>query len=285
MTRSPFADCLTLGESFKRLIEIEAVYAPKELHALWARDPLIPPAVRDRLSALILTMRMGNPEPREFERKTLAANAHFFRSGVQAHKTLLVCFSGKAGHLMIPTAPFLQFIPEDRFDVLVLRDPSPAMYLRGIDGLGADFTELLEKISDFAARHEYREIRCYGTSAGGAPALYAAMFLDASIGVAIGGHHPAHLTTQLHFPSECTGEELDLALAAGKAATANPDLILAFGESCQPDWQGAQMLQQRFPKARYLAVQGCDRHNINAWLLRNAAMQQFLDETILTEKS
>jgi len=104
-------------------------------------------------------------------------------------------------------------VPEDQFDLLILRDRSRRLYLGGATNLGTTFAETLSMLSDFIANRGYDETRCYGTSSGGAPALYAATALRARIGLSIGGKHPTTLVDDIQFPDGFDGMELDKALS------------------------------------------------------------------------
>jgi hypothetical protein len=103
--------------------------------------------------------------------------------GEEARRTLVVAFTGAAFRLMLPIAVVLQNLDADRHDLLLLFDRARTQFLGGLPALVA----ALDRLADF---RRYQRLVCLGTSAGGLPALYAAIEARAARGVSVGGSVP-----------------------------------------------------------------------------------------------
>lgn len=279
---APFADCKTLADLYRRLIQLENVCSPLEFAQI-ANSDYAPNQLKDKLKSTIRLMTAGSVGLRRFKRHAIAPNVDFYSLGPGASKVLLVCFCGNANRLMLPLPVFLQFVPDDRFDVLALRDPRQALFLKGIEGVADHFSTVVDQVASFAARNGYNDVRCYGTSAGGAAAIFAALRLGASAGISIGGKHPSLLLTKANFPVGSSGEELDDAIASLPAgrSTNGPRLIAAYGQDYEPDRLGAETLASRVPNLIIAPVPGCSIHNLCDWLLAQDRLTKFLNHNLL----
>lgn len=245
----------TPAEAYRLAIDIENRLAPAELAALPLLTGDLPWKTRRQIWRTRRLMRHGHASARAYRREELAPGATLYRGAPSADR-LLIVFCGTAGRPMLPVAVFLQFIPEDAFDVLVLKDPTGKAYTAGIQGLGDDLRIGLDLLSEKAAFGRYRQIRTLGTSAGGAAALYAGVLLRVDVALSFGGRHPR--LSRRAGSDERTGrfDELVAPLlptcrtwAANFRAEGNP-----------ADRDGSVSLHESLPFCRDLPVPGISNH-------------------------
>lgn len=284
ITGGTFAECRSRADYLRKLIEVENEACPAELRDLAGACGDLPADAAARLKATLDLMDRCPAPTRPFTRTTLSPAAGLYRheAGVSG-KSLLVCFCGVAHRMMVPIPVFLQLIPADRFDVLVLKDPSGRDYLGGVPGFGGDLQQVAAGIRTRLDFQAYGDVRCLGVSSGGAAALYAGLLLGAARAVAIGGRHPSLATRRGTFmglgrsPAGC---EFDRAVGelAGRATTR---LLAVFGGDAPRDRQGAESLRQHLPACELVPVGAISDHNLLACLLRDGDAQAFLDEVLL----
>jgi hypothetical protein len=196
-------------------------------------------------------------------------------------KTLLIGFCGNANRLMLPIPVFLQFVPEDGYDVLILRDPSRTGYLRGVPGFGGDLVKVAEAIRANVHIGSYREVRCVGTSGGGATALYTGLLLDVRRAVSVGGRHRTLCKRVVEGDSEFSGEEFDfLVQGLGPADT---ELFNIFGERCERDIEGARSLERYLGRLQPIRVPDLADHNVLAYLLQKGSLPNFFNRILFSE--
>ncbi|MEN9316992.1 MAG: hypothetical protein RIS35_3385 [Pseudomonadota bacterium] len=285
MTHPLFEGCTRPAEFYRRVIDVENLYSPLEMAEITADLSTIPDPANRLLAATARYMRMGAERPRPYARIRLAERVHLYRApGGAEPKSLLLCFSGNANRLMIPTAAFLQCVPEDRFDVAIVQDPTRFAYTRGIPGYADDLPSALKRLLDDLGARSHREIRCFGTSAGGAAALYAGLLLSAKRAICVGGLHPTRnrLLRQEKERGRFTGLEWD-ALTAPRLAGRSTELVAVHAEGHQRDREGAQDLRAHLPGLRIASVRGSDKHAVIAELLMSNALQRFMGLFVLAD--
>lgn len=77
-------------------------------------------------------------------------------------------------------------------DLLLLIDPSRALFLDGVADVGADVDEIGAFADDFATDKGYRRVIALGTSGGSLAAIHAAITSGWSKGIAVGPAVPSH---------------------------------------------------------------------------------------------
>jgi len=119
-----FAQCRTPADFYRVQIMLENERTPLELlEQFECRDELAPPA-RKWISALEDMMRRGSEHIQPFMRTSLSENVQFYHVGTgNGAKSLLIGFCGNFQRLMMPLPIFLQHVPADIFDVVILKDP------------------------------------------------------------------------------------------------------------------------------------------------------------------
>lgn len=286
MTHPLFEGCTKPAEFYRRVIDVENVYSPLEMAEITADLSAVPDPANRLLAATARCMRMGADQPRPYVRTRLSELVNVYRApGGADLKALLLCFCGNANRLMIPTPVFLQFVPEDRFDVAVVQDPTRHAFMRGIPGYAGDLPSALERLRGDLGPRRHEDVRCFGTSAGGAAALYAGLLLGARRAICVGGRHPTRSVRlrEVAGPDGFTGLEWD-ALVAPRLAGSATELIAVHAEGHLADREGVQALRAHLPRLRVAAVRGSDRHAVIADLLMSNGLQGFMDRFVLADK-
>jgi hypothetical protein len=269
------ACCATAADHYRVQIDAENLLAPLEVDALRAA-PLDPPARAwvDRL-ALLCTRVARQRQP--FRRHDLAANAAYYEgTGAAAGRVLVVAFTGVGLRLMMPVAPFLQALPAERCDVVVLRDSDRNSFLRGVPGYAPDLAALAARIRADMPRGRHGEWRSLGTSAGGAAALTLGAWAGARLALSLGGGHP--LARALRQPAlGLDHAALDRAVAEAPPGTR---LVCAHGRDSEHDSVRSRLLAMAV-RGQVLEVEGIAAHAVLGGLVPRAALTRFLAEILL----
>ncbi len=132
----------------------------------------------------------GIAEPQSFSRHCVARGLVLYadKDIPASEKRLLVCFTGIARRLMIPTPIFLQHIDANATDVLLLRYPKPDGYRSGMPAIADGFLDLFKKLPRFFPPGDYKQKAVLGVSGGAIPAtlLGISAKLDAALAFGIG---------------------------------------------------------------------------------------------------
>lgn len=259
----------------QRQIALENEEPPALLAALFAERERLPPGPAGWITRMAGAMGLPDRPVQPFRRRDLAANALFYEGTGQAPRRLLVVFAGRAQRPMMPVATFLQRLPADRCDVLLLRDPARQNFTGGVEGYGEGFAALAPRILADLPGARAGGIRCLGVSQGGAASLYAGLLLATEQAVAIGGAHPAPKLARLPVPG-LDGHEMDRALdAAGRRGGATRLVALHAAEHAR-DAATAADLKVRLPGLHILAMAGTAEHNLPAEMLAAGRLDGFL---------
>ncbi|WP_156405469.1 hypothetical protein [Sphingomonas sp. Root710] len=264
------------------MIDLENELSPLEIWDLWQRRAELPEAIIAPLGRTIKMMMLGAKDLRRFERTTLSENVFLYRgAGGAGQKTLLIGFGGNVNRLMLPTAIFLQFVPDADYDMLLLRDPTRSGYLRGVPGFGDDLVKMADAIRSHVDLGSYREVRCVGTSGGGQVALYMGLLLDARRAVSVGGRHRSLSKKVAAGDGEFTGYELDKFVQ--NLAPRSTELINLFGAQCERDTEGARSLEKVLPQLKPVTIAALAEHNALAYLLEQGSLSSFFSRILLSE--
>jgi hypothetical protein len=169
---------LTAAEPRRRprlMNHLDDLLTPREYVALG--EQLTDPELAALYARRSVTLAMTGQEPRSFERRQVAPNVQLFSDPAHAagSKTLLIGFAGRFGRLMIPNVGFVQCLPAESFDVLLMADPRARHFRDGLPGYGTSFRSLVDAIeADFPAR-DYRRRVAIGASMGGLPAVWCGL--------------------------------------------------------------------------------------------------------------
>jgi hypothetical protein len=176
--------------------------------------------------------------------------------------------------LLLPVPTFLQHLPAERYDLLVLKDPGRNCYAKGIPGISGGFLGLTRKLESMIDRSAYRSVVSYGASGGGLAALNLAAKLQLDKGVSVG-------TAGRNYESPRTRALIELLdISIRKLATAN--LLIVYGLDFDLDREAALSLdnQQTIRTLGVRARRGQITHNPLYPLLREGKLGTFLQTAL-----
>lgn len=207
-------------------------------------------ALRYAMSRNIDLMRTaGKPRLERFRSSEPIQGIRFFSDGTPTRdKSLLICFAGNGGRMMMPLPAFLQHIDSRQADVVLLADPTKRGFRNGIAGIAPTIVQVAETVAR-AVPSGYRDLKVMGTSAGGLPALLFAGQSATTHILAIGPGHPDDERWPL-----LDGVSLRQLLTDAAPKLAGKQVVLAYGADATPDPEAAEALKTIIPNARPLAV-------------------------------
>ncbi|WP_137124696.1 hypothetical protein [Roseomonas sp. HF4] len=281
MTTLPdrFAACRTAADFYRVQIDAENLLSPAEVEAL---EPAgLPPQAAAWLGKLRGMLMLAGGGAQAFRRRDLSDNATFYEGeGEGSPRCLVVAFTGIAMRMNVPAPAFLQALPAASCDVVILRDPGRAAFLAGVPGYAADLPALAARLAaDLPGGRHPGGIRCIGTSAGGAAALYLGRLVRARRAVSVDGAHPAAL--KLRLPDEVDRGALDAALA--RTPPGPEVLVAAHGIGDLRDAVRGRLLAAGLPGARALTVAVQGPHGLFGTLLARRLLGRFLAEVLLAD--
>jgi hypothetical protein len=278
--RKRIARCRTENQRNRVHIAIENYMTPLEVRhfdAALAAEPADSPSRRwiAGLNAFMPTRRI---RPAEFERRGLVKGASLYTAGVGSpqQKTLVLAFGGHFHRLMVPTPSVLDCLDPALFDVVLLRDFSRTFFTGGIPGLGADFFTALANLRRHIDPRAYRSSIALGTSAGGMPALLAALLLRLPRGISVGGMDFAHFADKLGGWGVSPKPYAELLASRPEPF---PDLLLVYCAGHAIDAAAALALHSGVP-SRLLEIKSCKGHGVFPTKLRQGRLPSFLSKLL-----
>lgn len=276
-----FDDCHSISDFYKKLIEIENNYTPAEFSEIWENKESLSEKIKPSISKTISLMQKGTDEIRPYQRNTISLNVNLYHTESNLKKSLLICFCGVANRLMMPVPVFLQFIPEDQFDVLVIRDPSEHGYVHGIPAFSKDLLETSKLLKEVIDLNRYNDLRCLGTSGGGSAALYFGILMHAKIAISVGGKHRSlsdKVNSEEHLIS---GFEFDNLIGNINHEEITTQLFAVYGDGSERDKVGAYSLKKYLKNCKLVTVKDIKEHNVLGILLQRNQLSSFLKSFIL----
>lgn len=213
-----------------------------------------------------------------YQKKIISKNVHLYSSSEQS-KRLLVCFCGTANRLMIPIPVFLQYLPRDLYDVLVLKDHTGLCFHSGIQELGKSTYELIRFIEHITS--SYPIISTFGTSGGGYAALCFGVYLNAEIAISVGGRHPSTFVEIKSRLDELgmNGDEFDFLIRNMKFKKIKR-ILAVYSEKNYIDRRSAEIFSLLFPQLGQLRVAETDEHNCLHVLQKSNLLRHFFDKVL-----
>lgn len=211
-------------------------------------------------------------------RRVLDGISFYSNGGVVGEKSIIVCFCTSTHDLCLSISVFLQYFPESKFDVLVLRDMNTVGFTHGIQGFANSLPAALDRLRVDFELGNYKDIRCFGASSGGAVALFAGSQFDASLAVCVCGRPPTALRVAKGGPPPPT-IELENALRDCRYETGNA--IAVFGEGHSVDAANAQRLADLM-ELTLVPVPDISTHVLFRPLLSAGKLGSFLESIGLT---
>jgi hypothetical protein len=274
--RKRIGRCRTPNQVNRVHIAIENYMTPAEVRyfrAALERDPGQSPS-RVWITWLGASMPNNLVRPIEFERRGLSKGATRYTSDASPtrEKTLLIGFTGVAHRMMLPTPWLLDCLNPALYDVVLLRDFSRVAYGAGVRGLGGDLLTALSNLRMHVDPRAYRASIAFGTSAGGLPAILAAISLKLDKAIAIGPQPFDRVAALLR--SNGVADEAYASLLASRPQPF-PEVVLVCAADHADDVAAAASLQQSVP-ARVVKVRNCPGHVVLGWHHQQRTLPSFL---------
>ncbi len=237
----------------------------------------LPPAERRWLEWLCAEV-LGSSPPVRIRQRTLARGVRsLLGPDGGGDAGLVVLFSGGAGRLNIALATFLQHLPWEGREVLILADPSRQAYLAGIPGVAESLPSLAAWIVAHAAG---RPLSTLGTSMGGGPAVIAGILAGADRAAAVGGSDPLrrrevedHIRDPGSRPAAIAAE---LAAHRSVKGGATTDVLCVHSEGNGRDSAHAGELLTRVETGRRVVLTPARSHNVLREALDAGVLQELL---------
>ncbi len=274
------ACCATTAERYRVQIDAENALTPHEVATLHDAAAALPAEAQpwiDKLAAMCRRIR-GTIQP--FRCHAVGPGVSFLEGSAPpgAPRILVHAFTGVAQRMMLPLAPFLQGLPADRCDVVVLRDPDRVGFLDGVAGYAADLPSLAARLAAELPVRGHAASVCIGASSGGAPALAFGPLVGARLALSLGGLHPRAMRLRnAEAPIDRFAFE-KLRAATPQSATR---LVCVHGEDFHRDCVRSRLLAMTVPGCEVLAVRDVALHGVVAGLFQHNALARFLEEVLL----
>ena len=268
--------CRTENQFNRVHIVLDNYMTPAEVRhfaAALAAEPAESPS-RRWIATLQGSMPVKAARPVEFQRHEHARGVtHYTASAFpDAEKTLIIGFSGIHHRLMMPTAWLLDCLNPRLYDVLVLRDFSRRSFAAGLPRLGNDLLEALSGLRKHCDPRAYRKAASLGTSAGGVPAIIAAIALGLDRGIALCPSH--YLWYAQHVKALGLDERSHAAVLASRKRPF-PQLVLVTGAEKKDDLVAAEALHAIVP-SRLWKLRNCAQHGVLKWQVQRGTLRPFL---------
>ena len=274
------AGCATTADRYRVQIEAENHLTPVELDALHDAAADLPEPSREWIEKLVLLCRRIRQPTQPFRRRALSPHVSLHEGSAPPGRprSLVVAFTGVAQRMMMPLGPFLQALPADRCDVVVLRDPDRCAFLAGVPGYAADLPALADRLAADLPVADYAARCCIGVSSGGAAALAFGPWFGARLALSLGGMHPYGMGLR-GATSEIDRFVFERLRAAAPAAATR--LVCAHGDGFLRDAVRSRLLAMTVPGSEVLVLRGVPLHGAIAGLFQRDALTRFMEEILL----
>ena len=276
--------CSTVNQYNRLHITLENILAPAEIRALIdgvrARVVTAPEPVSHWFARWDTLLGTGQRPVQGYERHEVAPGVISYAAAGSAaersERTLVYAFSGEANRLMMPIAMFLQSVPADRYEFVVLFDPSRHFYLRGVPTLGTSLPETIASLATRFPPSRHRRAMSLGTSAGGLAALWTGVALGLARAVSVGGITPWQVLERKQTQAIPLDAFDDL---LRERAGRLPEIVLVSGEKHTRDNEKALAMSTLLP-ARHVTVAGSTHHNMLADAFAAGTLDALLEELL-----
>jgi len=140
--------------------EIFTLATPEELAIIFPRDSIF------------------KKLPIAWKRTQIGPNIWRYSAGKReskSAKSVIFGFTGNAQLLMVPVYLILSNMDHEKFDIILLKDPSRMHYESGIDGIGDSLEAIYRFLNFLNIDFGYKSAFAFGTSSGGLAAMAAAL--------------------------------------------------------------------------------------------------------------
>jgi hypothetical protein len=274
-TLSSLAACRSQADFYKIRIDIMERATPAEMGMLLRNSNGAPAQFTAWLQDEWTIITNERPEIQPFQRSRIAPNILFYR-GPARGRTLVVAFCGKAGLLFLPIPAILQFFKAEESDVLVIRDPARMSFVDGIAGYAGSFPQTVDRLRRDLNIDAYDEVRTFGTSGGGGPALAGGVLLGARHAVSLCGHFPTSSSKYGAHPGSALMERIM------RASPLTTGYYAVFGDANAKDTKNAAALHEALG-VRLRPVPGVSEHNVIFELHKERAVGALFREVGLVD--
>lgn len=278
--RKRIARCRTENQFNRVHIAVENYMTPAEFRYFNAALAEAPPDApsREWIARVHRLMPLRKLRPVEFERRGLVKGATRYTAAVGSpgQKTLILGFGGAFNRLMLPMPCWLDCLNPAFYDMIVLRDLSRRLFSTGIHGLGSNFFEALAALRKHVDLASYRNTIALGTSAGGLPAVLAAILLKMDRGISIAGIDFPALAGRLRSYGV---DDTPYAALLASRPDPFPEILLVCCGRHAVDAAAANALHQRVP-SRLWEVKNCSGHGLVPTKLRHGRFPPFLSNIL-----
>jgi hypothetical protein len=244
--------CRTSADYYRVQIEISKHAAPQDV-AILSNKPLPWPDDFDRwLAGLVSLTSAVRSEPATYQRQELDQTTALY-SGQTRAPGIVIAFTGKAGLLFMPIAAILQYFSPADFDFLLVNEAFKEDLRE--DGSRTTFSDIVARLGAAIGLTRYREIRTFGTSAGGAAALAAGVLTGATRAASFSGHLPS---SGISYRGRASVSEVEEILRGAKPATRFAGV---YGEGNKFDRASAMALSKLLP-LHHFPIAGVRDHNV-----------------------
>jgi len=192
--------CKTVAELNQSIAKLEHRLTPLDIAYLdlaHANNEIVELQTSDKFRAALsawlsdtkqLMVNSGNSTPQTFTMKRITPNINLFSNGNHSGKTLLISFPPRGvRHLMIPTPVLLQHIDASQYDLLMITPEPDGGYQFGTLPFGRKLKQQAQWLRQQPWFNTYQNIRTFGFSAGGFPAIALGYLLNAEVALSIAG--------------------------------------------------------------------------------------------------
>jgi hypothetical protein len=225
---------------------------------------------------------VGDVPPSPFVRRRLRCAVSLYADGASPRgKTLLICFSGNAYRLMMPTPLFLQHIDPRLVDVAYLRTDRHHGYRNGIRGVGESLESAIDGLVHLLDLRAYGRVAAVGTSGGGLPAILAGLRLGADAVLAAGPNSPEDRRWATLSNREGAASLFRRFASHRRRA---PAIHLVHGADNRRDEESAKLIASCVSVQSITAVPGAD-HGCLYELVQRRQFGPLLKSTVLAQES
>lgn len=260
--------CKTPADYYRVQMEISKHATPHDV-AILSNRPIEWPDEFDRwLNLLTAGAAAVRKDPAPYRLVELDRFTSLY-SGENRAPNLLWAFCGKAGLLFMPLPLILQYFSPQEYDVLVVREAYKGE--EHDSDLRGSFHGMIEELRAAVGMTRYRDIKTFGTSAGGAAALAAGVVVNASAAVSFSGHLP---TVGVTYRSRASALEVEEILRDARPSVA---FSCVYGAENEFDVEHAMALSSFLP-LRHFPITGVSGHNVvHALHMRHELARVFAD--------
>lgn len=220
----------------------------------------------------------GDMPPVPFVRRRLRRAVSLYEDGGDRHgKTLLICFSGNARRMMMPTPLFLQHIDPRAVSIGYLMTERHHGYRNGVLGVGDSLESAIDGLVDLLCLREYKRVAVAGASGGGLPAILAGLRLGADAVLAAGPNNPNDHRWAKFMNDEGAASLFHRFMNDSRSM---PAIHLVHGADSKKDIEAAMAIASFIAVQSVTSVSGADHGCLNQ-LVERRQFGRLLQSTVL----